>query len=178
MKKEDKALVIESLKQTIQNYSAFYLVDVTGLDSTATSDLRRKCFKSEVKMVVVKNTLLQKALDQLDTDYSPLYDSLKGTTALMLANVANAPAKPVQEKEGLSAPAHLIFKDDAPVRRKCFHVRSSPSLLLPAYRLSACPVRQVMRFRDSSSAPGLFFRFRGKSFTSRQIPRSRFRPGF
>ena len=58
MKKEDKALVIESLKQTIQNYSAFYLVDVTGLDSTATSDLRRKCFKSEVKMVVVKNTLL------------------------------------------------------------------------------------------------------------------------
>ena len=59
MKKEDKALVIESLKQTIQSYSAFYLVDVTGLDSTATSDLRRKCFKSEVKMVVVKNTLLQ-----------------------------------------------------------------------------------------------------------------------
>ena len=65
MKKEDKALVIESLKQTIQNYSAFYLVDVTGLNSSATSDLRRKCFKSEVKMVVVKNTLLQKALDQL-----------------------------------------------------------------------------------------------------------------
>ena len=93
MKKEDKALVIESLKQTIQNYSAFYLVDVTGLDSTATSDLRRKCFKSEVKMVVVKNTLLQKALDQLDVDYSPLYDSLKGTTALMLSNAANAPAK-------------------------------------------------------------------------------------
>ena len=93
MKKEDKALVIESLKQTIQNYSAFYLVDVTGLDSTATSDLRRKCFKSEVKMVVVKNTLLQKALDQLEADYSPLYDSLKGTTALMLSNAANAPAK-------------------------------------------------------------------------------------
>ena len=82
MKKEDKALVIESLKQTIQNYSAFYLVDVTGLDSTTTSNLRRKCFKSEVKMVVVKNTLLQKALDQLDADYSPLYDSLKSLEKL------------------------------------------------------------------------------------------------
>ena len=77
MKKENKALIIESLKQTIQSYPALYLVDVTGLNSVATVDLRRKCFKSEVKMIVVKNTLLQKALEQLDIDYSPLYGSLK-----------------------------------------------------------------------------------------------------
>lgn len=93
MKKEDKSQIIENLKQTIQSYACFYLVDVTGLDSVATSELRRKCFKSDIKMVVVKNTLLEKALDQLDVDYSALYGSLKGNTAVFFANVANAPAK-------------------------------------------------------------------------------------
>jgi large subunit ribosomal protein L10 len=100
MKKEDKALIIESLKQTIQEYAAFYLVDVTGLNSVATSDLRRKCFKSEVKMVVVKNTLLQKALEASEVDFEALNPVLVGTTAVLFTEVANAPAKMIKELKG------------------------------------------------------------------------------
>lgn len=88
---------IDHLKETISAYPHFYLVDVTALDSVATSELRRKCFKSNIKMVVAKNTLLQKAFEALDTDYSPLYDSLKGTTAIFFTETANVPGKLLQE---------------------------------------------------------------------------------
>ncbi|MBR1387335.1 MAG: 50S ribosomal protein L10 [Alloprevotella sp.] len=97
MKKEDKGLIIEQLGQKLQDFPHFYLVDVTGLNAEATSSLRRKCFKADIKMVVVKNTLLQKAFEKSDTDYSGLYGSLKGTTAVFFANVANAPARLIKE---------------------------------------------------------------------------------
>lgn len=97
MKKEDKAIIIDSIKQSLQSYPTFYLIDVTGLNSVATTDLRRKCYKSEIKMIVVKNTLLHKAFEGLENDYTPLYDSLSGTTALLLSNVSNTPAKLLKE---------------------------------------------------------------------------------
>ncbi len=106
MRKEDKTIVIEQLGEKIKEYSHFYLVDVTGMNAEATSDLRRKCFQQEIKMVVVKNTLLQKALEASGTDYSPLFASLKGTTAVFFANVANAPAKLIKAegaKSGIPA---------------------------------------------------------------------------
>lgn len=93
MKKEDKALVIEQLSSKLNEYAHFYLVDVTGLDAAATSSLRRKCFEQNVKMVIVKNTLLRKAFEAQETDYSPLYDTLKGTTAVFFCDTANVPAK-------------------------------------------------------------------------------------
>ena len=92
-----KVAVIDQLKETISAYPHFYLVDVTALDSVATSELRRKCFKSNIKMVVAKNTLLHKAFEALDVDYSPLYDSLKGTTAIFFTETANVPGKLLQE---------------------------------------------------------------------------------
>ena len=97
MRKEDKALVIAKLGETLQAYPHFYLVDVTGMNAARTSALRRACFKSEVKMVVVKNTLLHKAMEASQIDYSPLYDVLKGTTAVIFTSVANAPAKMLKE---------------------------------------------------------------------------------
>jgi len=97
MRKEDKAIIIEKLGETLNAYPHFYLVDVTGMDAARTSALRRQCFKNEVKMVVVKNTLLHKALEARELDYSPLYDVLKGTTAVIFTNVANAPAKMLKE---------------------------------------------------------------------------------
>lgn len=97
MKKEDKAIIIDSIKQSLQSYPTFYLIDVTGLNSVATCDLRRKCYKSEIKMIVVKNNLLQKAFEGLENDYTPLYNSLTGTTALLLSNVSNTPAKLLKE---------------------------------------------------------------------------------
>ena len=104
MKKEDKVNVIASLTELVKEYGHFYLVDVTGMDSAATSSLRRKCFGADVKMVLVKNTLLHKALQNLEGDYEPLFSCLKGTTAVMFSKVANAPAKllkDVQNKDGV-----------------------------------------------------------------------------
>lgn len=98
MKKEQKAIVIETLGNLIKEYANFYIVDVTAMNAEATTALRRECFKREVKMVVVKNTLLRKAFENSGTDYSPLFGSLKGTTALMLCNTANVPAKLIKDK--------------------------------------------------------------------------------
>ncbi len=98
MKKEQKTIVIENIGALLKEYANFYLVDVTAMNAENTTALRRECFKREIKMVVVKNTLLHKAFEASEIDYSPLYGSLKGTTALMLCNTANVPAKLIKEK--------------------------------------------------------------------------------
>ena len=97
MKKEDKQLAIEKIAATIKDYSCFYLVETAGLDAEKTSALRRACFNADIKLMVVKNTLLHKALESLDVDYSELYGALKGQTALMCSNVGNAPAKLIKK---------------------------------------------------------------------------------
>ena len=93
MKKEVKDTIIVDLGEKLKEFPHFYLVDVTGLNAKQTSDLRRKCFKNEIKMVVVKNKLLHKAFEASDIDFEPLYSTLKGNTAVMFANTANVPAK-------------------------------------------------------------------------------------
>ena len=93
MKKEDKAVLIEKIKETLASYSCVYLTETTGLNSERTTDLRRAAFKADVKMLVVKNTLLKKAMEASDVDYSGLYPALVGNTTLMLSNTGNAPAK-------------------------------------------------------------------------------------
>ncbi|MDD5876450.1 MAG: 50S ribosomal protein L10 [Prevotellaceae bacterium] len=105
MKREVKDTIIAELGEKLNEYPHFYLVDVTGLDAAATSDLRRKCFKNEVKMVVVKNKLLRKALDASEVDYEPLYDSLKGNTAVLFSQVASKPAKLLKEYKKAGIPA-------------------------------------------------------------------------
>ena len=97
MKKEVKDTIIVELGEKLKEYPHFYLVDVHGLDAEATSDLRRKCFKNDIKMVVVKNKLLHKAFEASDIDFTPLYGTLKGSTAVMFTQVANAPAKLLKE---------------------------------------------------------------------------------
>ncbi|MCH5310675.1 MAG: 50S ribosomal protein L10 [Prevotella sp.] len=97
MKKEVKDTIIVELGEKLKQYPHFYLVDLTGLNAADTSELRRKCFKSEVKLVVVKNTLLEKAFEAAETDYSPLYECLKGNTAIMFCNTANVPAKLIKD---------------------------------------------------------------------------------
>jgi large subunit ribosomal protein L10 len=93
MRKEDKGLVIDKIAETLKQYPSFYLVETAGLNAEKTSDLRRACFKAGIKLMVVKNTLLKKALETLDTDFSELYPSLAGATSIMFTNVGNAPAK-------------------------------------------------------------------------------------
>lgn len=107
MKKEDKALVIENIAKTIKEYNGFYLVETAGLDAEKTSALRRECFNADIKLMVVKNTLLHAALETLEGDYSELYGTLKGSTSLMCTNVGNAPAKLLKNfvKKGDTLPA-------------------------------------------------------------------------
>ena len=97
MRKELKDTVVVELGQKFKEYAHFYLVDVNGLNAAETSDLRRKCFKSEIKLMVVKNTLLRKAFEASEIDFEPLYEALKGNTALMFCNIANVPAKLLKE---------------------------------------------------------------------------------
>jgi large subunit ribosomal protein L10 len=97
MKKEDKSAIIKQLESTLGEYAHFYLADIGGLDAAKTTDLRRICYKQDIKLVVVKNTLLQKALENSAVDYSELYGSLTGETSLMLSNVGNAPAKIIRD---------------------------------------------------------------------------------
>ncbi len=105
MKKEVKDTIIVELGQKMKDYAHFYLVDVTGLNAEATSNLRRKCFQKEIKMVVVKNNLLHKAFEASDVNYEPIYTALKGNTAVLFSNTANVPAKLLKEyaKEGIPA---------------------------------------------------------------------------
>ena len=98
MRKEEKSAIIEQIAATIKQYGHVYLVDTTAMNAEATSALRKDCVKAGIKLMVVKNKLVEKALDNLEGDYSPLYGCLKGTTAIMFADVANVPAKLLKDK--------------------------------------------------------------------------------
>ena len=97
MRKEVKGTIVVELGEKLKQYSHFYLADVTGLNAAETSDLRRKCFKQDIEMVVVKNNLLHKALEASEIDFEPLYAALKGNTAVLFCNTANVPAKLLKE---------------------------------------------------------------------------------
>ena len=97
MKKELKDTIIVELGEKLKEYPHFYLVDLTGLNAEQTSELRRNCFKNEIKLLVVKNKLLHKAFENSEIDFTALYECLKGNTALMLTQTANAPAKMLKE---------------------------------------------------------------------------------
>ena len=96
MTREEKANMIESIKTNLDTNSTIYLTDCSGLDADTTSKLRRACFKSNIKMSIVKNTLLFKAMEAVDKDFGELKSVLKGNTALMFSEVGNAPAKVIK----------------------------------------------------------------------------------
>jgi large subunit ribosomal protein L10 len=97
MKKEDKSIIIEKVASTVENYTNFYVVDLTAMNADQTSKLRKRCFQEGIKLMVVKNTLFKKALERLDKDYEPMYGALKGNSALMFSEVPNAPAKLIKD---------------------------------------------------------------------------------
>lgn len=116
MKKEDKGIIIEKITETLKEYGCFYLVETAGLDAEKTSALRRACAKADIKLMVVKNTLLHKALESMEGDYSELYPALKESTSLMCANVGNAPAKLLKD---------FIKKDDKLPKLKAAYVEET-----------------------------------------------------
>ena len=105
MKKEDKNKIVDQIASTIKEYDNFYLTDISTLNAEKTSILRRECFKEDIKLMVVKNTLLREAFNRLDENYDELDPLLKGHTALMFSDVANAPAKLIDKYKKAKVPA-------------------------------------------------------------------------
>ena len=113
MRKEDKGAIISQLAEIVKQYGHFYLVDTTAMDAAATSELRRKCFKADIKMVVVKNSLLEKALGTIEeVDFSPLFVALKSTTAVLFSEVANAPAKLLKEYKDVNPTLKAAYAEE------------------------------------------------------------------
>ena len=157
MKKEVKDTIIVDLGKKLNEYPHFYLVDLTGLNAEKTSELRRKCFKSEIKMIVVKNTLLHKAFEASEIDYSPLYDTLKGSTAVMFTNTANVPAKLLKDytKEGVpslkAAYAEESFFVGADRLEELASLKSKNELIADVVALLQSPAKNVVSALQSGA---------------------------
>ncbi|WKD86257.1 50S ribosomal protein L10 [Polaribacter huanghezhanensis] len=111
MTREEKSQVIQDLTAKLADSNIIYLADISGLNALATSNLRRACFKANVKLAVVKNTLLSKAMEASDKDFGELPNVLKGNTSIMIAEASNAPAKVIKE---------FRKKSDKPVLKGAF----------------------------------------------------------
>lgn len=97
MNREEKTVVINSLAEKLKEYAHFYLTDASELNAEQTAALRRKCFEQQISMIVVKNTLFIKALEQANKTHDELLPSLKGSTAVMFSNTGKAPAVLIKE---------------------------------------------------------------------------------
>ena len=151
MKKEDKVNVIAAIGDVIKEYAHLYLVDVTAMNSAATNTMRAKCYKQDVKMLVVKNTLLQKAFEASEIDFSPLYPCLKGTTALLLCNTANVPAKLIKDVAGKAqvpalkgAYAEESFYVGADQLETLINIKSKNELIAEVVALLQSPIKNVV----------------------------------
>jgi large subunit ribosomal protein L10 len=97
MTREEKSKVIKELTAELAESSNFYLTDISGLNAGTTSALRRACFKANVRLAVVKNTLLEKAMEASDKDFGELTTILKGNSSMMISDTGNAPAKLIKD---------------------------------------------------------------------------------
>ena len=111
MTREEKSQVIKDLTGTLTDNNIIYLADISGLNASDTSNLRRACFKASVNLAVVKNTLLAKAMEKSDKDFGDLPGTLKGNTSLMISEIGNAPAKVIKS---------FRKKSDKPVLKGAF----------------------------------------------------------
>lgn len=97
MRKEEKNQLIDSLTEQIKAANYLYITDISNMNVETSNRLRRLCFKRDVKLIVVKNSLLRKALERSEKNFEPLYEALKGASSIMMSNVGNAPAKLIKE---------------------------------------------------------------------------------
>ena len=111
MTREEKSIAIENLTAQLAGTNIIYVSDISGLNAETTSDLRRACFKAGIKLEVVKNTLLAKAMEASENDYGDLPSVLTGNSAIFIADVANAPGKIIKD---------FRKKSDKPVLKGAF----------------------------------------------------------
>ena len=112
MNKNEKQLMIDDLSKRLDDNSVIYITDISDLDAVATSSLRRQCFAKNIKLSVVKNTLLKKAMENVQgKNFTELYDILPGPTAIMLSDTGNLPAKLIKD---------FRKKNDKPILKGAF----------------------------------------------------------
>jgi len=97
MRIEEKKQLIENLSEQLSKSNILYVADISNLNAEDTSNLRRLCFKKDIKLTVVKNTLLKQAMEKTGKDYHDLFEILSGPTSIMLSDTGNAPAKLIKE---------------------------------------------------------------------------------
>ena len=143
MTKEEKLVVIDSLAEQLQAYPHFYIADIESLNAEQTAALRRKCFESDVKLVVVKNTLLGKALEKVKV--------LEGPTSIMFTNVAKAPAVLIKEFRKKSEKPVLkaafaegcVYVGDDQLDALC-NIKSKEELIADIVALLQSPAKNVI----------------------------------
>ena len=156
MKKEVKDTVISELGELLKQYPHFYVVDVTGLNAEGTTNLRRKAFQNNIKTVVVKNKLLIKALDAAEVDYSELYRTLKGNTALMFCETANVPAKLLKEFKDVNPTLKAAYAEEsffvgADKLGELAALKSKNELIAEVVALLQSPAKNVVSGLQSSA---------------------------
>ena len=97
MRREEKSVIIDALVTDLNQTKHFYLTDISELNAEQSSDLRRKCFENQIRLLVVKNTLLQKAMEKSEGDFEDLYTVLKDSTSIMFCETGNVPAKLIKD---------------------------------------------------------------------------------
>lgn len=158
MKREEKDIIVNNLVDQLKETTHFYLTDASELNAEATSLLRRKCFDSKIKMLVVKNTLLKRALDKTDYQVEELLDILKGPTAIMFTETGNAPARLIKEfrkkyKKPLLKGAYVeesVYIGDDQLE-SLVNVKSKDELIGDIIALLQSPVKTVMAQLNSGS---------------------------
>lgn len=153
MNRDQKNNVIAELTEMLKSTKVLYITDTSNLDAEATSKLRRDCYNKQIGLKVVKNTLLQKAMERVEgVDYSGLYNSLKGTSALMTAEASNAPAKLIKEfrKKGGDRPAlkgayveESIYVGDNMLDALC-NIKSKNEVIADVIALLQSPAKNVV----------------------------------
>lgn len=162
MKKETKQTVIEQLRTYIERYPNIYLTNIESLNAQKTSELRRLCNKNDIKLVVVKNTLMRRALSDCEgTDFAELYGSLKGNTAIMFSETANAPAKAIKsfrtDNKDLDRPSLKAayvqegFYIGADQLEALVNIKSREELIADVIAMLESPIRSVLGQLDSAA---------------------------
>ena len=158
MNKEEKVQAVEELKGQLADYKSIYLTDIAGLNAVETSKLRRECFNSNVKLSVVKNTFLERAMSESDSDFGELKDLLKGNTTIMLSSIGNSPAKVIKKfrKDGDKPILKGAFVDEAIYIgdeniEALFNLKSKEEVIGEIISLLQSPAKNVISALKSSS---------------------------
>ena len=158
MNKEEKVIAVEELKGQLADYKSIYLTDIAGLNAIQTSKLRRECFNSNVKLSVVKNTFLERAMSESENDFGELKELLKGNTTIMLSTIGNSPAKVIKKfrKDGDKPILKAAFVDEAIYIGDehidaLFNLKSKEEVIGEIITLLQSPAKNVISALKSSS---------------------------